>query len=67
MFLGKGTKHCWQNNTAKILANTIKRLRARRHNPKNHCQQNQPGVHDCQCAKNADRQTNLLKKKKLAD
>ena len=34
---------------------------------RDHCQQNQLGVHDYQCAKNANRQTNLVKKKKLAE
>jgi hypothetical protein len=66
-FWGEGTKPCWEDNTAKKPANIMTRLRARRHNQKNHCQRNQPGDQTCQCARNADRQTKLLKKKKLAD
>src|SRR3989304_1350953 len=31
MFLGRGTKHCWQDHTAKIPANIMTRLRARCH------------------------------------
>jgi len=64
---GGGSKHCWEDNTAKIPANIIRRLRARHHNQKDHCQRNQPSIHDCQCAKNANRQTKLLKKKEPTD
>ena len=60
---GEGSKPCWEDNTAKIPADIIRRLRARHHNPKDRCQQNQPGIHDYPCAKNANRQTNLLKQK----
>jgi len=48
-------------------ADIMTRLRARRHHQKDHCQRNQPGVHDCQCTKNADRQTKLWKQKKPTD
>jgi hypothetical protein len=67
MQLGRGSKHGWENDLAKIPADIMTRLRARRHNQKNHCQRNQPGNHDCQCAKNANRQTKLLRKKKPTD
>jgi hypothetical protein len=67
MFLGWGSKHRWQDNPAKIPANIMTRLRASRHNQKDLCQRNQPGDHACQCARNAGRQTNLLKKKKPTD
>ena len=56
-----------KTNPAKKPADIMTRLRARRHNQKNHCQRNKPGDYACQCARNADRRTNLLKKKKLAD
>jgi len=61
------SKPCWEDNPAKVPADIMTRLRARHHNQKNHCQRNQPGDHDCQCAKNADRQTKLLRKKKPTD
>jgi len=61
------SKPCWEDNPAKVPADIMTRLRARHHNQKNHCQRNQPGDHDCQCAKNADRQTKLWKKKKPTD
>jgi hypothetical protein len=47
MFLGRGSKHSWQNNPAKKPADIMTRLRARRHNQKDHCQRNQPGDHVC--------------------
>ena len=61
---GEGSKPCWEDNTIKIPADIIWRLRARHHNQKDHCQRNQPGIHDCQCAKNANRQTNTVRKRK---
>jgi len=67
LHLGRGSKPCWEDTTAKKPADIMTRLRARRHNQKKHCQRNQPGIHDCQCAKNANRQTKLLKKKKPTD
>jgi len=57
------TKPCWEDNTAQLPANIIRRLRARQLNAKKHCQQNQPDDHDCQCAKNANRQTKLWRRK----
>src|SRR3972149_5522995 len=47
MFLGRGTKHCWQAHTAKTPADIMTRLRARRHNQKNYSQRNQLDNHDC--------------------
>ena len=43
------------------------RLRARRHNQKDHCQRNQPDDHDCQKARKCYRADQLVTKKKLAD
>ena len=43
------------------------RLRARRHNQKDHCQRNQPDDHDCQKARKCHQADQLVTKKKLAD
>ena len=34
MLLGRGSKPCWEDNTAQIPVNIMTRLRARRHNKK---------------------------------
>jgi len=58
----RGSKHCWENDTAKIPADMMTRLRAKCHNQKGHSQRRQLDDHDCQNAKPAERQDNQTKK-----